>query len=178
MVGPVVSEPESPRTVVRSAAGMGAGAAASRVFGAVRVLVIAAVLGTTYLGNAFQGANTFSTVLFELLAAGALSAVLVPTFVAHLDRGDQADAEHLAGGVLGVAMVAMGVVCVIGMACAPWLADLLTSAVDDPAVAAEQRDLTSWSRSGWPPVPLPDSTSRWARRCSSASAARSVSPPS
>jgi putative peptidoglycan lipid II flippase len=123
---------------------MGAGAAVSRVFGAVRVLAIAAILGTTYLGNAFQGANTFSTVLFELLAAGALSAVLVPTFVEYLDRGDRRQAEHLAGGVLGVAMVALGVVAVAGMIAAPWLADLLTSAVDDPEIAAQQRDLTTF----------------------------------
>ena len=33
---------------------MGAGAAVSRVFGAIRVLVIAAVLGTTFLGNAYE----------------------------------------------------------------------------------------------------------------------------
>ena len=65
---------------------MGAAAAVSRAFGGLRVLVIGAVLGTTYLGNAFQGSNQFSTVLFELLAAGALSAVLVPTFVAHARR--------------------------------------------------------------------------------------------
>ena len=52
----------------------------------MRVLVVAAVLGTTYLGNAFQSANSVSNVLFELLAAGALSAVLVPTFVELLDR--------------------------------------------------------------------------------------------
>ena len=44
-------------TVARSAAGMGLAAAVSRGFGALRVLVIAAVLGTTNLGNAFQGSN-------------------------------------------------------------------------------------------------------------------------
>ena len=64
---------------------MGGVTAVSRLAGFVRVLVIAAVLGTTYLGNTFQAANSVSNVLFELLAAGALSAVLVPTFVT-LDR--------------------------------------------------------------------------------------------
>ena len=49
--------------------------------GFVRVLVVAAILGTTYLGNAYQSSNSVSNVLFELVAAGALSAVLVPTFV-------------------------------------------------------------------------------------------------
>ncbi|MDQ1521099.1 MAG: putative peptidoglycan lipid flippase, partial [Actinomycetota bacterium] len=55
---------------------MGAVTAVSRGFGFVRVLVIAGVLGTTYLGNTFQATNSMSNVLFELLAAGALSAVL------------------------------------------------------------------------------------------------------
>src|SRR5690606_26858985 len=70
----------APATTARAAVGMGAIAAISRVIGFVRVLVVAGVLGTTYLGNAFQAANSFSNVLFELLAAGALSAVLVPAF--------------------------------------------------------------------------------------------------
>ena len=68
----------------------------------MRVLVIAAVLGTTYLGNTFQAANSVSNVLFELLAAGALSAVLVPTFVTLIDAGNDAEADRLANGLLGL----------------------------------------------------------------------------
>jgi len=62
------------RSVSRSAAGMGVAAGASRVIGFARVLAIAAILGTTYLGNTFTSSNYVSNVLFELLAAGALSA--------------------------------------------------------------------------------------------------------
>ena len=130
--------------VVRSATGMGAAAAVSRVIGGGRVLVIAAVLGTTYLGNAFQSSNTVSNILFELLAAGALSAVLVPTFVGHLDRGDRTGAERLAGELLGVTLMVLGAVTVIGMLAAPWLADVLTTAVEDPQVAAQQQQLTTY----------------------------------
>jgi putative peptidoglycan lipid II flippase len=83
--------------VTRAAAGMGVATAASRFIGFARILVIAAVLGTTFLGNAYQSSNAVSNVLFELLAAGALSAVLVPTFVELLDRDDQPEAERLAG---------------------------------------------------------------------------------
>lgn len=130
--------------VVRSATGMGAAAAVSRVIGGGRVLVIAAVLGTTYLGNAFQSSNTVSNILFELLAAGALSAVLVPTFVGHLDRDDRQGAERLAGELLGVTLLVLGAVTVIGMLAAPWLADVLTTAVEDPQVAAQQQQLTTY----------------------------------
>lgn len=127
----------------RAAVGMGAIAALSRAVGFVRVLVVAAVLGTTYLGNAFQAANSVSNVLFELLAAGALSAVLVPAFVDLLDDGDQAGAEQVAGGVLGIAIVGLGAVSLVGIVAAPWLAQALTVGVPS-AVVDEQRDLITF----------------------------------
>jgi putative peptidoglycan lipid II flippase len=121
---------------------MGAIAAVSRAVGFVRVLVVAAVLGTTYLGNAFQAANSFSNVLFELLAAGALSAVLVPTFVDLLDAGDEQGAEEVAGGVLGVALLGLGAVSLVGVVAAPLLARALTVGVPADTVA-DQRELVT-----------------------------------
>lgn len=118
--------------------------AVARLFGSVRVLVVAAVLGTTYLGNTFQASNAVSNVLFELLAAGALSAVLVPTFVDLVRRDDQRGAEEVAGGVLGLALVALGIVALAGVVFAPQLARLLTAAVDDPVIAARQQELATF----------------------------------
>jgi putative peptidoglycan lipid II flippase len=127
----------------RAAAGMGAITAVSRALGLVRVLVVTAVLGTTSLGDAFQSANSVSNVLFELLAAGALSAVLVPAFVDLLDRDDQPGAEQVAGGVLGVALALLGAITVVGVVGAPVLARVLTLGVDAD-VAADQRDLVTY----------------------------------
>ncbi|HLT16465.1 MAG TPA: lipid II flippase MurJ [Acidimicrobiales bacterium] len=133
----------APATTARAAVGMGAIAAISRVIGFVRVLVVAGVLGTTYLGNAFQAANSFSNVLFELLAAGALSAVLVPAFVGLLEEDDEPGAEAVAGGVLGAALAVLGGVTVVGILASPLLARLLTLGV--PAeVAAPQRELVTF----------------------------------
>lgn len=131
-------------TVAKAATGMGAATAVSRLFGFVRVLVIAAVLGTTYLGNGFQAANSMSNVLFELLAAGALSAVLVPTFVGLLDRGGDEDARRLARGLLWVALTGLGVVTAVAIAASPLIARLLTTGVDDAAVASDQRELVTF----------------------------------
>ena len=116
----------------------------SRAFGFARILIIAAVLGTTYLGNTYSSSNSVSNVLFELLASGALSAVLVPTFVGLLDRGDQRGAEELAGRLLGIAMVVLAVIAAIGMAAAPLIARLLTSGVQDPHIAEQQRSLSTF----------------------------------
>ena len=130
--------------VTRAATGMGIATAASRALGCVRILTIAAVLGTTYLGNAYQSSNAVSNVLFELLAAGALSAVLVPTFVDYFDRGDQDGAQRVAGHVLGIALVALAGVVIVGVVAAPWIARVLTSGVADPAIAARQRALSTF----------------------------------
>jgi putative peptidoglycan lipid II flippase len=117
---------------------------ASRGIGFVRVWVIAAVLGTTYLGNTFQASNSISNVLFELLAAGALSAVLVPTFVEAFRSGDDHEAERLASGVLGLALVVMGVVSVVGVLLAPAIARLLSSGAPNSHVESQQIALSTF----------------------------------
>jgi putative peptidoglycan lipid II flippase len=132
------------RSVSRSAAGMGVAAGASRVIGFARVLAIAAILGTTYLGNTFTSSNYVSNVLFELLAAGALSAVLVPTLVDLLDRSEEPEAERVAGSVLGIALIVLGAVTVVGVVAAPWLARLLASGVADSSIAAQQESLATF----------------------------------
>ncbi|MDQ1493260.1 MAG: putative peptidoglycan lipid flippase [Actinomycetota bacterium] len=135
-----------PTAVGRAARVMGAATAVSRILGFGRVLVIAAVLGTTDLGNTFSASNSVSNVLFDLLAAGALSAVLVPAFVELLDRPSRADAEaeRLAGALLGWSLVVLGPICLAGVLAAPALARLLTTGTADPVVAAGQRHLATF----------------------------------
>ena len=125
---------------------MGAAAAehTTGVAGGCVVLAIAAILGTTYLGNTFTSSNYVSNVLFELLAAGALSAVLVPTLVDLLDRSEEREAERLAGSVLGIALIVLGAVTVVGVVAAPWLAHLLASGVGNPSIAAQQESLATF----------------------------------
>lgn len=122
---------------------MGAIAAISRAAGFIRVLVVAAVLGTSYLGNAFQAANSLSNVLFELLAMGALSAVLVPSFVRLLEEGADDEAELVAGRVLGIALVGLGAVAIVGVFCAPLIARAMTVGVP-ASVADDQRELVTF----------------------------------
>ncbi len=133
-----------PRSVTRAAVGMGGVTVLSRIAGFARVLVIAAVLGTTYLGNTFQASNSVSNIMFELLAAGALSAVLVPTFVTLIDAGNDEEADRLANGLLGYALVVMGVIAVLGVAFSPLLARLLSNNAPNARIGAEQRHLASF----------------------------------
>ncbi len=113
----------------------------SRLTGFVRVLAVGAALGTTFLGNTYQSANLASNILFELLAAGVLSSVLVPAFVAHIRTAGRDDADRLAGSVLGMLLAILGPVVLAGMVAGPWIMRGLTITVDDAAVRRAEIDL-------------------------------------
>jgi len=110
----------------------------SRLTGFARVVIVAAVLGTTFLGNTYQSANTVPNIVFELFAAGALQAVLVPALVARFDRGDDEGAERLAGSVLGLTLALLGGLALLGAVASPLLMRALVSGVEDPVVRADQ----------------------------------------
>jgi putative peptidoglycan lipid II flippase len=123
---------------------MSAATLASRGVGFVKVWVIAAVLGATYLGNTYQASSSVSNILFELIAAGALSAVLVPTFVDLFRAGDDAEAERLASGVLGMALAIMAVVSIVGIVFATPIARLLSSSAPNAHVESQQVALSAF----------------------------------
>lgn len=130
--------------VLRATAGITAGNVVSRVTGFVRVLAIGAALGATYLGNTYQTSNLVSNVLFELLAAGLLSSVLVPVFVDLIDRGERREAEVLAGTLLTACLAGLGAVTVAGAVGGRWVMRALTVAVEDAEVRRREVELGSF----------------------------------
>ena len=134
----MTAAPEEITPPTRAARVMGVATLASRSIGFIRVWVVAVVLGTTLLGNTYQSSSSVSNVLFELLAAGALSAVLVPTFVRHIEAGDEAEAERLASGVLGLALMVLGVIAAIGFLLAPQIGRIIASGASSPRVRSQQ----------------------------------------
>lgn len=111
---------------------------ASRLTGLVRVLVVAAVLGTTFLGNTFQSANGVSNLVFELFAAGALQAAMIPTLVELFARHDDAEAAHVAGSLLGLGIAVLATVAAVGMVAAPWVMRVLVAGVESAEVREAQ----------------------------------------
>ncbi|MBI3256375.1 MAG: hypothetical protein HYZ59_01155, partial [Actinobacteria bacterium] len=110
----------------------------SRLTGFLRVLAIGAAVGATFLGNTYQSANLVSNILFELLAAGMLSSVLVPTFVRHIAAGNRDEASGLAGAVLGVLLVVLGPIVLVGVLAGSWIMRLITITVDNPMLREQE----------------------------------------
>ena len=128
----------APDSLARSAAAITVGNAVSRATGFVRVLAVAAALGTTFLGNTYQTSNLVSNVLFELLAAGLLSSVLVPRFVSALVGGRRDDVEVAAGTVLSLCLLGLGTIALAGMVGGHLVMRLLTIAVKDQSIRAAE----------------------------------------
>ena len=66
---------------IRSSAVMAAGTLVSRLTGLIRNLLLVASLGTSIFADTFNVANTLPTILYILLAGGALNSVFVPQLV-------------------------------------------------------------------------------------------------
>jgi len=122
----------------RAARGIALLTALSRLTGLVRLLVVAAVLGTSFLGNTYQSANAVPNLFFELFAAGALQAVLVPTLVELYDRGDDAEAERVAGSIFGLLLLVLIPLVALALLGADTIMGLLVSGVAEDEVRDAQ----------------------------------------
>lgn len=130
--------PEPEPTLSRSALEVSGWNALSRLTGFARVLAMGAALGTTFLGNTYQSANLVSTVTFEFLAAGLLSAPLVPIFVRLLEGGRGDEAEELGGTLLALSLLGLGGLTLLLAGGGEWVMRLLTSGVADEASRTDQ----------------------------------------
>ena len=111
----------------------------SRVSGFARVIIVAAVLGPSYLGNTFQATNTIPNLTFELLTGSLFASLIVPPLVRALDRGDRCDAQRLADNVLGLVVCAFTVTAAAVVLAGPLVLALVSIGIPDASVVRDQR---------------------------------------
>lgn len=111
----------------RSAAGLvAAGILASRLVGLVRQKVIAHYVGqSTVAADALAAAFRIPNVLQNLLGEGVLSASFIPEYARLRSQGNEAEAERLAGAMLGFLGVIVSVIVAVGVTSAPFLVGVL-----------------------------------------------------
>jgi putative peptidoglycan lipid II flippase len=119
------------RSLSRGAAATTTATLVSRITGFVRVVVVAAAMGTTFLANTYQTANTAPNVLFELVAAGVLTSVFVPTFVEYIVNDRKDEGWEAANALTSVAIIGLVALAVILGLVAPLVMRLFTLGVQD-----------------------------------------------
>lgn len=110
----------------------------SRVTGVAKFACIGAVLGPTFFGNTYQFTNSLPNLVYYGFLAGSLfSSLLVPALVRHIDAGDHAASRRVAGGFLGMTMVALVVIAPVAILLGP-LVLRFAALGGAPAMAAAQ----------------------------------------
>jgi len=93
-------------SLLRSSGAMAVGTLASRLTGFVRNAVIIYALGTHFLGDAYNLANTLPNIVYNLALGGILTSVVVPLLVnaakRDADRGEAYDQRIFTLGVLAL----------------------------------------------------------------------------
>jgi len=79
----------------------------SRVAGFARTLVLGETVGYTHLADMYQTANTIPNIVFEIVAGGALAALVVPLLTGDLDRDDRAAVGATASALLSWVLVVL-----------------------------------------------------------------------
>ncbi|MGA2489712.1 MAG: lipid II flippase MurJ, partial [Anaerolineales bacterium] len=97
----------------------------SQVAGLVRQILVTRAFGTSGMMDAFNTANIFPNLLFNLLAGGALASAFVPTFTSFLVKDDQTSAWNLASATVNLVALALSTLSFISSIFAPQIARLL-----------------------------------------------------
>ncbi len=105
----------------RSAATVGGYTMISRVLGFVRDVLIAALLGSGPVADAFVVAFRFPNLFRRLFGEGAFNAAFVPLFARRLEAEGQLSARAFAEQVLSVLLVTLLILTVIAEIFMPWL---------------------------------------------------------
>ncbi len=109
----------------RSSALIAAGIFLSRLLGLLRQSLIAKYLGVGLVSDAFNGAFRITNFLQNLFGEGALSASFIPVYANALSRGDEEEADRIAGAVAAILVLVTSVIVVVGMIAAPVVVKLV-----------------------------------------------------
>src|SRR5687768_16941821 len=104
----------------RGAVTVGSMTVLSRVLGFARDVLIAAVLGTSYVADAFFVAFRVPNMFRRLFAEGAFDAAFIPLFAKHLHADGAEGARAFAGQALAGLVLVLIVFTVLAEIAMPW----------------------------------------------------------
>ncbi len=120
---------------VRNSALLSAAALASRLLGWVRLIVLVAAFGADGRLDPYLAAFKVPDIIYQLIAAGPLSSVLVPLVVRLRSEGDELRARRIMSAIFLIFGVLSLVIAVAALLLAGGLAELLA-----PGISAAQRE--------------------------------------
>ena len=106
-------------TLFKSNLVVAAGTSFSRITGMLRVTVLAGVIGSTALNDAYVLGNETPNIVYELLLGGVLSATLVPLFSTFAEDDDEASGRESTNVVITMGVVLLSILTLVAVLGAP-----------------------------------------------------------
>ena len=122
---PVQPQPQSSPSLVHAAGSISAAVSLSRITGMVREVVMARLFGAGAIYDAFLLGMRIPNLARNLFAEGSLSSAFVPVFSQYLAKRGRAEAARLSSAVATGLILAVSVVCLLGILFSPQLVTLL-----------------------------------------------------
>ena len=135
----VAEAEKAPRSTGRSSALIAAGILASRLLGLVRQKLIAHFLGAGLVAAAFNGAFRLTNFLQNLFGEGVLSASFIPVYASALARGDDEEADRIAGAIGAILALVVTIIVAIGILAAPVVVQLIVGGFKGEQLALATR---------------------------------------
>jgi len=108
-------------SLVGAAAGIAGVTVLARAVGFGRTAVLSRTLGASCVGDTYQAVNALPNVVFEVVAGGALAAVVVPLLAGAVAAGDHESAGRTTSALLTWTVVVLLPVALLGVLVAPAL---------------------------------------------------------
>jgi putative peptidoglycan lipid II flippase len=119
-------------SLLRSSGTMAVGTLVSRLTGFVRNAVLIYAIGTHYLGDAYNLANTLPNIVYNLALGGILTSVVVPLLV-NAARRDRDRGEAYDQRIFTLGVMALGGITVVATIVAAPITGLYASGIGNPA---------------------------------------------
>jgi putative peptidoglycan lipid II flippase len=132
---------ETTRRIATAAALIAGLTVLTRLAGFVRTLVFAGAVGTTDLGDIYQTANTIPNIIFEVVAGGALTVIVVPLLAGAIADGDRRRVGAITSALLTWTLVLLVPLAALVSLLADPIVGLLAGDTDPAAVATGGRML-------------------------------------
>ncbi|HEV2799420.1 MAG TPA: murein biosynthesis integral membrane protein MurJ [Pyrinomonadaceae bacterium] len=116
---------------------VGAGILLSRIVGLIRQRVFAYYFGNSFAKDAFDAAFRIPNFLQNAFGEGALSASFIPVYANLLARGDEEEADNVAGAVFTLLALVTSVLVLGGVLATPYLINIIA-----PGFEGARQELT------------------------------------
>ena len=104
--------PRRKQGLLGSSAVVAAGTGLSRISGLLRWILIANVIGTAALGDAYNIANQTPNTIYDLVLGGVIAATLIPVIVERFEHDDQRAVDAVAS-VITFGLIALTVIATL-----------------------------------------------------------------